>query len=181
MNKTKTKNIFFILTIVFLVVLIFDILWFVYIRNSAEEVLELKKVANSEMSQNDSLISIKKDIASLEESRDRINEVIIDRDGVVSIIETLENIASTTETKLQISSVDIEVLSEGEGEKKVELYGELKMVLTVSGEWSGVTRYLNFLESLPHRVSIDSVRLSSVNNEEFAGWNMDVAITGITH
>ncbi len=165
-----------------MVVIVFDVIWFLHIKTAAEEVLELKKVVNQEMSQNSNITSLKKDINSLEESQQKIDRILIERDGVVSFIETLENVAETTNTILQIKDVDVEVIKEEEGEKEKELYGQLNMVFNVAGSWSGVTRYLSFVESLPYRVSIDSLRLSTATNEEEeVGWSMNMVITGITH
>jgi len=177
MKNIKTQNKLIIFSIILLGVISFDVFWFLHINNSAADVLELKKIVNQEMSQNNNITALKKDIDLLKESQGKLDDILISRDGVVIFIEALENIASKTNTTLQIQNVDIEVIKEGEK----ELYGELNMILNISGSWAGVTRYLNFVETLPYRVMIESLKLSTSTKEDEVGWSMGLSITGITH
>jgi Tfp pilus assembly protein PilO len=178
MNANNTKSKIIILGIIFLAILIFDILWFVDIKKSAMEVVELKKFVNQETSQKNNISSIKKDTETLRYAKAEIDSILIQRDSVVPMIEILENIAQITNTELEISNIDISVVKDDD---ERELYGELKISLGVTGSWDEVNKYLDFIENIPHKMLVNSVRLVEVENNETVEWNMNLLITGITH
>lgn len=79
-------------------------------------------------------------------SRDKIASFIINNDGIVNFIEMIEKIGESTNTDLELSSINNEK-------------DHIKAKINVKGSWSNVMRALILIENIPLSASISNISL----------------------
>jgi hypothetical protein len=87
--------------------------------------------------------------------RARLNEFFIPKDNVVSFIEALESMGTTTGSRIHIASIASDNLDAA----LPGATGNVRVNLVVSGSWSSVLRTLQLAELLPYKSSIQNVKL----------------------
>tara|TARA_Y100000310_G_scaffold319419_1_gene374659 strand:- start:168 stop:692 length:525 start_codon:yes stop_codon:yes gene_type:complete len=173
MNKeNKTRKILITLSIIFIIVLVIDIVWFSFVKKEADKVLDFKKVAQVEAAQNYNLTELKRQINELEQKEKELDTIFVDKDNIVIFIETIENMAKQSGISTQIQ---IDDTKKDEGS-----YQSLDILLQATGSWSGVTTFLKMVENLPHHILVEGMKLNLFGDEDGTAWNIDIVFTIIS-
>jgi Tfp pilus assembly protein PilO len=178
MPKTNSKIILIIVSVVFVILLAFNIFWFNFIKNQSDKVLELKKDVESEITNNHTVVSIQRNTQELEKKEEDLDKIFIDQENVVVFIEKIERMANQSNVGLQIQNVEVEDIKNSRGDRT---YGLIKMTLSSSGDWSSVTTFLKMIETMPNNVSIDSLTMVTVSSQGSPFWSANFSLTGITN
>ena len=168
MHKSKTKKVLVLLMVIFIIVLVLDVVWYSYIKSETNEVLELKKDVRKEAVQNYNLINVKRQTADLKALDIKLDDVFVSRENIVTFIELIENMAQQSDVDMQIS------ITNGDDEEK---YHPLTVLVQSTGSWSDVTTFVQMIESLPHSVFINVLKLNVVGIEDSLGWRADIVFS----
>jgi Tfp pilus assembly protein PilO len=125
-----------------------------YIDNKFDYISETKKKILIESAQVRSLTDTKKKIEELKFVNERISNVLISESNAVNFINLIEEIAAKSGLEAKISKVDFKDPESEDG------LGILDLQFRIVGDWSSVTTFLNYLESLPYLININSIRFS---------------------
>lgn len=159
-NISNYKKILILLALC--VLGLFVVFYFVY----KELLIKNKNNANllqyiSEESSREAYASnIQKQLSKLDPDIKKVKGVVVPSADVVSFIEELENTARSNGLTIQNNSITEEVDPKLSSSTVVFL----KIKSTTSGTWSGTYKFLAELESLPHKVRINSF---TMNNSTF--------------
>lgn len=92
----------------------------------------------------------------------------VSSDGTVGFIESLESLATSNHLSRTVGSVKLE--PGDEKDKAPEGYEWLRLNLTTDGGWEDTYRFLELLESLPYKMSIDAASLNVSKQEKGLAW-----------
>ncbi len=114
---------------------------------------------NLETMKKEQLQSVKILMDETKIQRDKVANLFVQQDGSVGFIEMVESLGGTTGVKLNIESVGI-----GVSKAKIGSSTEsIQLVVKTEGAWADVMHLLSMLESLPFKVSFDSVVLNKLS------------------
>lgn len=176
--NTKQQTIFLsISTLILLGALIFA---YLKVWDIAYDVQEQKQFLKNEVARVESLSDIKNEILIVEEAANLFAGAYIDKNNAVGTIELMESLAEKSGVEIQIQAVN--VVEGGLTQETAVTYNFLEMVLQVRGSWQGVTKFTQFVENLPHHISIDALKMTSLQFEDGSfGWSVSIALTGLTN
>mgnify|MGYP001614585040 CR=1 FL=1 len=168
MNPKNSKTVLIFSGAATLLLLLVFFWGFRNIRERGANIALLKNKV-SEASAEDSLI---RSLATLKRSAgeelDAFNNRALTDNNLVSLIESLEDKASSLGLDLEIVSVN------KTANESLPLEVEfLNIVIDADGSWRGVYSFLLALESLPHRVIFEKVNFSKREGH----WNLNVAFS----
>jgi hypothetical protein len=176
MNSKKTKIILLISLILFVGVTTFFVFVHIKIREvKSESVLIGQRIIENRRSVA-TFDSLKKNISDIEASSEKIDSFFIKKDEVVSFLDTLESLASTTNTKISIQTVS---------DKKVAPMGSVIVVgLNAQGSYSNIHKLIRLLEEMPYQTEIQNINLSSENgadnkNQAANYWSANITLLGL--
>lgn len=155
--------------------------WHGLIISTTKEVAQDKKTLFTETSSSETISSMKKRVASLENVTFILNELYIENDNVVIAIEFLETMARSSGVSLEIQKVELinNYGQELNHEKGLE-YNDIKMVFQARGSWSNVTSFILMVENLPYYMSIETLKLAHVKTSSGSEWLASFDIKGVT-
>ena len=172
MNNSRTKKILILTATVFVVLLILNLVWLVFIKMETKKVLELKQAAETELQQNYSLIGTQKRVQGLRDRNNKLEKIFVARSEVVSFIERIEKLALTSGANLSIQAVDVKDFDD-------ETFGSIDLIFAVTGQWSEVSTFLKKIENLPYYAAINSFKLETTLLSD-ADWSADFSVSVLT-
>ena len=136
------------------------------VRVKNEETSKLLNATSDVIKENllsESLRAIQHDRASDIEA---FEALVLTRDKLASLLESVEKAGKTLGLDTRIVSVD-----QVEGDKSIEPH-MVRVTVEGTGPWTPTLAFLRVMENLPHRVTIESSKLSKENSN----WNLRVVL-----
>jgi hypothetical protein len=161
MKSHSTKQIIIALSVVVLLLVASHFVAFLFIKNTATKVLTLEREAETLKSQ---ALEYSKytpeDLLSLAQS---VSAKFVPRGDVVDFIESIE-------TKGRAQNVSVTVRSVGTEKRTPDAPDTddkevLRLKLETVGSWSNTLKFINYLEHLPYKVSVQGLGMSKVLSE----------------
>jgi|GEM_PF-5421427 len=121
------------------------------VTEKAAEIEEQKEKTFSDKALRDILIST-------EEDRSKIDSYLLQDDDVVDFLEKIEELGEISKTRVVTSSVNIDE----RGEKSTT--GFLQLNINAFGPFENIMHFISLIESLPYKVAIDKLILSTVGD-----------------
>lgn len=96
-----------------------------------------------------------------------INSFLVEESNIVSFIEMVEHIASSTGARIELSSINFET-------------DKIKTKVNISGSWSDVMNSLLTIENLPLSLNINNLSLNKQGGlEKGSGWSLSLDIEAL--
>ena len=150
-NKTTQNSVVFLSVVAGVLLLAYGAAGF-YIYNMQQGTSDLFDKITSQKQSEDQQTSLailakntKADLATL-------SGAIVPKDGAVAFIKNLETLGTTERVDFKISSAE---------ETSGGTFQNLNFEVTVGGSWAQVLKTLDIIESMPYKVSMRSVALTS--------------------
>lgn len=160
------KKIIIILSLsVFAVFVIYFFLYRQLIKKNENIASLLDRIA-SESSREVYASSVQKQLQAIEPDLNRIKSSIVGQTGVVSFIEELEKVAKNNGLSIENDSIAEETDPKSVASSTIT---HLKVRSKTKGSWEGTYKFLSEIESLPHKVRINSFNM--VSSGEDSGKN----------
>lgn len=177
--KNLNKNKILLLVFVLLSAILFAAHFFVYreLVNKSENIIRDLDYISSESSREVYSVSIKKQFQNLSPNIERVKNSIIKPAGEVPFIEELEAIAKNNNLAITNDSIVIE--NDPKQASSTTVFFKIKS--TIKGSWSNTYSFLTTLESLPYKLKINSLSMTSSQadpGESGALSNKKIWITG---
>lgn len=156
MQKTR-KNI---IILIILNLAVFGLYYYLLVNIRQSNIDTSSKLAqiNLETLKKEQLQSVKILMDETKTQRDKVANLFIQQDGSVGFIEMMESLGVTADVKLSIESVGI-----SDSKNKIGSSTEsIQLVVKTEGVWTNVIHLLSMLESLPFKVSFDTVILNKI-------------------
>jgi hypothetical protein len=179
MINISTKKILVSTIAVFVLVFLFDALYFSFVDDKALDVFELHKLFYGEYSQNHTAANLKEKLEDLNLKGQLISDAFLSEEEVVNFIDELENIGRNNNVVVEVKNVDASDLIDKETNKK-KLYGDLAILMNVTGDWNFVYNFTKLIENLPYHSNIKSVNFTSSSVERETFWKAEISIDVIT-
>jgi len=183
----KTKKGLMVSIILFIILMASVVVLYVMINETAKNTILLKQELVD--SSKEDIVTLKRAIRNYEKHKSVVEDLVINKNNAFAFIGDIEKIALDSGL---VASVDLaelsDVLSSGAivevnsgGPKRS--HGQLQMTMGVDGEWDEIISFLIKLENIPQQAIIDSVRLSTVYDQETksTGWTASFNILAITN
>lgn len=156
MSKT-IKNI---VTLSFMNLVIFGLCFYLfsYIKKTDETVSSRLAQIESGVKTEEVLRSLKVLMDDTKKERDQIALIFVQPNGTVDFIETVESMGRIAGIKLEVESVGVNALKE-KMSSSTELF---RISLKTQGSWENTMHLLSLLESMPHKILFENVRLGKV-------------------
>ena len=185
----KTKNQLIISSLIFIIILSSVSVLYLMINKTAKNTIELRQelvVASKE-----DIVTLKRAIRNYEKHSDVVDEIIVDRNKAFAFIGDIETLATNSGLSSTVENVELlDVLKSGktisanskDSNDQDRLHGQLKIILSVDGEWDEIISFLIKLENIPPQAVIDSIRLSTVFDQatKKTGWSASFNILATT-
>jgi Tfp pilus assembly protein PilO len=179
MIKTNTKKILTVVIIIFVLVFLFDALYFSFLDNKALEVFNLHKIFYGEYSQNHTAANLEEKLADLDSKELLISGLFLPEEKIVNFIDELETIGTNNNVVVEIKNVDASGLVDKETNKK-KTYADLSITMNAVGDWNSIYKFANLMENLPYYSNVESINLTSGTEERSDYWNAEINIKVIT-
>lgn len=174
-NSSKYRNIIFILILPCL--LIFVGYFFLYkqlVKMSGENAQLLEYIASAS-SREVYTSNIQKQLQNSDADIKKIESAIVPSGDVVSFIEELESVAKANGLVIKNDSITEE--QESNSKQASTTTSFLKIKSQIGGSWEGTYKFIAELESLPHKVRINSINFGS-SGDSIASGGSTVPVTG---
>jgi Tfp pilus assembly protein PilO len=151
----QTQKLLFVSASVAL--LVWGLTGFLYwkIISQASTVEALYVEADKDIKKDQSQRLVRAIIQEHKESLEEVDSYFVNKAGVVSFIDSLEDSGQSVGVEVSINSVSTEVEKDIPG----NFLETLNIRLEVSGKWSDVISFLRQLENLPYHIRIEGVSL----------------------
>ncbi len=115
-------------------------------------------------------------VANTQEGRENLNKYFISVNGVINLIEQLENLAKETGVTLDIKFVGYEAIKQ----VTADTLEQVKFKVAVSGSWSKVIKFFKLVETFPAVVYLDSTFLNLIASKtKEQTWLLDLEFSVI--
>ena len=173
-NSSKTQNYLTTTSVILLLSLVCYGVFFYLVSINEKQMLALEKDLLVLRKNETRATSERSVLNSTEKDRALLYKYFIDPNNIVVFIEKLESLASISDSRISLSSVDID-------KNKKNL---LKLNFSVNGSFEQVFHFLALLESLPFEINIKSFNLTkseeSIPNQigkgDTGGWTGNFSI-----
>lgn len=187
-NFEKTKKYLLTSIILFVLLLILTISSIVFLNFEKNKNNTLKN--DLSLAVKEDVVALKRSIRKYEETTEKINSYIVDKEEVFSFINEIENLAKKEGGVVTVQGIDLfDVLKSGEIVRHEGLdnpersHGKFLMNIRVDGSWDVVTGFLLKIENIPRHLQIESVKIVSVydNNTKTEKWSGNFNIITTTN
>ena len=174
MKTTRTKIICFIVCVLFVAVVSAVSYEYILIEKMEDETVSLQGELKSEKQSLESFTALSKTASNIKADSEKANSFFIKRDEVVTFLDRVEEVASSTGASVSVKSVD---------EKKSQANQSLLAVsVQIDGSYSQVFYTLRMLEELPFQTEVRNVKLSNVSasgQKKITAWSAEVGLVGV--
>ncbi len=168
----------------FLVFIVFISYYFLYqdLKSKNLHIFSLSSDLAFQVNREDYLISAQRTIKSMTADIDKIKNSIVAKDGDVNFIESLESLARQNGLS---STIDSLVISNDTALASSSVTF-LKIKARTVGSWYGSYRFVSELESMPFKIEVDKLDISSPSfgeesgvkkSDVASGWQVDFEIS----
>jgi hypothetical protein len=105
------------------------------------------------------LLSITKLVHDTEADRKKIREYFVPKEGLVSLIETVEGFGGISGTVLTVDAVSLQEIEKMPNKESV------RFDMSIEGTWTGIMYVVSLIENLPYGVTIERVGLNRTTEE----------------
>lgn len=176
MNYKVTKIICAISCLFTILVVAVVMYEYVLIKQMGESATVLESELMAEKQSIESFSALAKTATNIKADSEKANIFFIKRDDVVTFLDELESLSSTTKAHVSVQVVN---------EKKTSVNQPLlSVVVRVEGSYSDVYYTLRMLEELPYQTEIQNVKLTRdpVSNQKTSNvpqWSAEVNLVGV--
>ena len=173
----RKKTFFFISCGLSTLVAILFVAWIYLAYESYQlsaNIAALSATAKEKMARTSYLISAKSFLRESRNDIDLITSRFIDKEGVPSFIDRIENKAAVYGVKVSISSVNLE------NPAKDSTIGKLRMNVTALGDWKNVVEFIAALDSLSYLSSVERVTFTKANTQANPSWSAGATLIQYT-
>jgi Tfp pilus assembly protein PilO len=160
--ETRTRKLCITLAVILVIALIASVGFWLMIRRSIDSVYAFENAAKDQDVHHDEGVALKTLLTNVSPDLDVLKTRIIESDGTVPFINSIEALAHQAGAKVNIDSVDVHSAEEG------DTFERLGLTVSTQGSWNQVYTFLAMIESLPYKVSITSVGLNQDSFTETA-------------
>lgn len=127
-----------------------------YINNTCNQIVERRKFLEEQYLKLKNIRENKKDIESIENDLNKLDEVFVKHNEDLKFIQTLEEVANKNNVEQAISLEDID--------EKLGEYSEIVLEINLKSSFLNIMKYLIDLETLKYYVNIRSLSITSIKN-----------------
>lgn len=164
MTSGARKLALCLLTLIFLCALVYSM---IFISKTEAETASLIEQTNALLGNDGWARSVESIQNTLKDDLVVLEETVLTREELVSLIESLEDRGDALGLSVVISSLT------GEKSEATSTSQTVKMTIATEGGWAESLIFLRILQSLPHKNQIEVVNLSK---EEKGEWNSDTTL-----
>ncbi|HJN62991.1 MAG TPA: hypothetical protein QGH03_02050 [Candidatus Paceibacterota bacterium] len=129
------------------------------INKNSKQTLNLTNDFNLQLAKERQLKSFKNVTDDTVSDREKLDSNFVSSDGTVSFIKEIENLAAVSNLFIEIGSVAVEDYArDGRTSEVVEI---LSMNFTTGGAWSDNFYFLNLIESMPYKITINDFSVNT--------------------
>jgi len=179
MPQNKTKTLLIISLIINII--LFSGFFFIhkYVQNKVVETANKEQEVKNEIAKKDALSEMSEDIAQGQKYQEELLKYLIEQNGIVDFFKALEELASTTDVKTEVRSVEKEASSEDFDRMGLE---KVKINIQMNGSWNNIQLYLKLFENYPLKLDIKSVSMKKfssyeINKKMVPQWDAGVSFT----
>lgn len=163
MVNTKTKKMFWIYLVLFVLVL-GGFCFLVYlISKDKTEIKVLKAKVYSEENQVKEIDNLKRLITTTEDGRQRIADLFVSDSSMVDFLEEIENLGRLSGSKVEVVSVGEEKTSDKSSKdqnKDTTAFSKMKVRFTGEGSWKTVYKFVGLVSNFGYSMEITGMDLS---------------------
>ncbi len=153
--KSRTRTLCITLSIVLLAGLLGCVGFWLLIRHSVNAVYAFENAAKEQSAQHEDSVALKALLSGVGPDLDTLKTRVVDANGTVPFINSIEALARQAGAKVNIDSVSV-----GPASAEGDSFEQLNLAVSTQGSWSQVGTFLAMIESLPYKVEIPSVSLT---------------------
>lgn len=159
--KNKINLIFGISIISALVCASLYFYFYFRLLNSQEEVMTLHTKSLESKKNLDDLNKIENNLNKTLSESNKLNVLFVQKDAVVSFIQSVEKIFRDVQVSGEVSSVSEEKFTPTDGSEQTKIL----TTLTVQGDWNNLIKLVGLLEQLPYRSTVEGVTFTNEKKE----------------
>ena len=168
MPSKKTKNLIIFLLTLNILSIVFFVLLFNHTNGLITESVLIENELKNEIKRDDARVFMREDLEKGKEYEVALKKYILEKDGTVGFIKTLESLVSSSSLKSNIKNVLTENYDKG---STIGL--DLIIVnMDVIGEWKNIIYFLKLLENYPLKIDIKNVSLNMSSTYIVGGKNV---------
>lgn len=191
MQNILTKKI----TIIFAVLTVVGIAGVIVFERYISSLVDDIAVFQNEIRENEdtaSVISLKRNIAELQQGIETLDTYLIDSDEVIGFIESIEDLGEKSGVVVEVQNINIEDVSvdvnnlDANGNRVTETvrsHGKLSVTVKTQSDWVSMMEMILLLQNMPFNLLIKDVRITSGGNVSsgLSQWNAVLNIVGVTN
>jgi len=131
------------------------------INENNKKIENLAKDLDQQILKEQQYQSFKNILAQTEDQRDSLDSFFVLSEETVSFIQEIENLAAISSLETEITSVGSSDYINLDGETKSEKIEYLNLTINTFGNWQSNFYFLNLLENMPYKVSVNRLSLES--------------------
>lgn len=168
MPSKKTKNLIIFLLILNIFSIVFFVLMFKHTNGLITESVLIENELKNEIKRDDARVLMKEDLEKGQEYEIELKKYLIEKDGTVNFIKTLEQLVSSSSLKSNIKNV----LNESYDKGSTIGLDLIRINMDVIGEWKNIIYFLKLLENYPLKIDIKKVSLNMSSTYTIGGKNV---------
>jgi Tfp pilus assembly protein PilO len=180
MAKSGRKlNIKILIVTILNLLAIISVIWSLKtLFNLKENALAVKKELVAAEANVASIKSLENLLAGLKKENEKMSYIFLEKEEIVSFIETLEKLAGISGVKLEIKS--IKITDDLSGNKKSE---KPVLLLETSGSFRDIFYFISLAQKLPYQISFNQVDIhkNALNKNEKNLWNSKISVTVLSY
>jgi len=132
------------------------------VANSNGHIRTLRSTFQEELIKEQQFTSLENLIRNTALERESLGRVLVAKDDVASVIESVESLGNKTGLRLTVELVGVENIPDTKNDTR-EL---LTLSLQTAGTWNGTMYFLSLIEGMPYKVSVTSMDFEKVTLPE---------------
>jgi Tfp pilus assembly protein PilO len=158
---SSTTKLFLVLSLLAAIISVGGFcIFFNDLKTRNEHISILTNTIEAQLQKENSKESTQNIIKNTKSEREQIANYFVGKDTIAEFIESLETLAGARGINFVVDSVAVEEV------KNEAMYEQLKMKVTVVGDWKSVATYVSLIEHLPYKLTISSVVFTKLEQSD---------------
>jgi len=182
-NITTTQKITLVITLVMVAALFGYVRLYTYLNEHQKKLVELEQKLDVVDVMSESQQEAKHFFTSTKTGREELTGRFVSTEDPTSFWEQIDAVVATAGVTVEKNTIEVDSVKEDALVAKYpkELQGEVRLMLSVEGEWENVYYFLKLLEQFPYVLSVLNVTMELVDRESLGGlWKGNIQVVART-